>query len=128
MDASRPAGWYPDQHPGLLRWWDGTAWTAQYAPDNTSGERRGKVGPARDIVVAYLLWFFLGLVGIHRFYLKHTRTGLAYLGIWAIAIVTSLLGLGAWPALVVYLWVIVDIFLMPSMVRRANASQPPKYW
>ena len=78
--------------------------------------------------MAYLLWFFLGLIGIHRFYLKHNRTGLAYLGIWAIAIVTSLLGLGAWPALAVYLWVIVDIFLMPSMVRRANASQPPKYW
>jgi secreted trypsin-like serine protease len=24
-----PANWYPDRHvPGLLRWWDGRAWTA----------------------------------------------------------------------------------------------------
>jgi hypothetical protein len=23
-----PAGWYPDQHTGGLRWWDGNQWTA----------------------------------------------------------------------------------------------------
>ncbi|MFB9747187.1 DUF2510 domain-containing protein [Leifsonia shinshuensis] len=30
-DANAPAGWYPDGQ-GQLRWWDGTAWTAHYAP------------------------------------------------------------------------------------------------
>lgn len=24
---SAPAGWYPSQHPGRLRWWDGAQWT-----------------------------------------------------------------------------------------------------
>ena len=27
--SQTPAGWYPDAHdPHLLRWWDGSAWTA----------------------------------------------------------------------------------------------------
>lgn len=29
--ASTPAGWYPDGQ-GRMRWWDGTAWTEQFAP------------------------------------------------------------------------------------------------
>jgi hypothetical protein len=31
LSASAPAGWYPDSDPRLLRYWDGTAWTADVA-------------------------------------------------------------------------------------------------
>ena len=31
-----PQGWYPDpSQPGLLRWWDGQAWSAQTQPSTT---------------------------------------------------------------------------------------------
>ncbi len=40
-------------------------------PTSTSGDR--------SLIVAVLLWFFLGLIGIHRFYLGHISMGVLYL-------------------------------------------------
>ncbi len=31
------AGWYPSEHPGWLRFWDGYSWTLQYSPDPQTG-------------------------------------------------------------------------------------------
>jgi TM2 domain-containing membrane protein YozV len=33
----------------------------------------------KDAVTAYLLWFFLGPLGAHRFYLGHTALGVLFL-------------------------------------------------
>lgn len=35
--------------------------------------------PRRSILVAYLLWFFFGFFGIHRFYMGDTVIGVIYL-------------------------------------------------
>jgi hypothetical protein len=51
-----PQGWYPDPNqPGLLRWWDGQAWTAQTQPSTTgpvpgAGPNAGVEGQASQRV------------------------------------------------------------------------------
>ena len=44
-------------------------------------ERSGEIhqGKQKDVLVAYILWFFLGLLGVHRFYPNDVLLGLLYL-------------------------------------------------
>lgn len=58
----------------------------------------------KDLVIAYLLWFFLGMFSMHRFYLRSPIVGLIYL------VTGQLFGIG---------W-IIDFFLIPGMVDRCN--------
>jgi len=57
-------------------------------------------------VVAYLLWFFLGIFSAHRFYLKKYRTAILYL------LTFQLLGIG---------WAF-DLELLGGMVDRYNLN------
>jgi TM2 domain-containing membrane protein YozV len=69
---------------------------------------------AKSTPVTYVLDIFLGTLGIHRFYLGEQGTGLAMLLI-------TVLSVGA--GLIVTLpWAIVDLFLIPGMLERANAK------
>jgi uncharacterized membrane protein YhaH (DUF805 family)/TM2 domain-containing membrane protein YozV len=61
-------------------------------------------------VIAYLLWFFLGLLGAHNFYLKRTGVAVAQL-----ILTLTLVGI-----VVTIVWTIVDAFLIPGWVRRHN--------
>eukprot|EP01132_Coremiostelium_polycephalum_P007381 gene7381-9066_t len=54
--------------------------------------------------VAYLLWFFFGIFGAHRFYLHRHLSGFIYL------FTLGVFGIG---------W-FVDLFLIPSLVRHYN--------
>jgi TM2 domain-containing membrane protein YozV len=54
--------------------------------------------------VAYLLWFFLGIVSGHRFYLR--RPGSAILQILSYFV------------LIGFLWLLIDGFLIPGMLRK----------
>lgn len=96
------------------------------------------VADRKHVAVAYVALVWLGWVGGHRIYLGYRRTGIAML-------VTSLTGLAffivssrgvALPGmtrlqtgeisvlmmLATLAWQIVDIFLIPSMVRRQNQN------
>jgi TM2 domain-containing membrane protein YozV len=64
----------------------------------------------KTALVAYLLWFFVGLFGGHNFYLK--RTGVA---VTQLFLTITVIGI-----LITMFWVLVDAFLIPGWVRNQN--------
>ncbi len=61
-------------------------------------------------VIAYVAWFFLGLLGVHRFYLNRVGTGIIML-----VLTVSAIGL-----LVSSAWWLIDAFLIPGLIREYN--------
>lgn len=65
--------------------------------------------------VAFLLWFFVGGLGGHRFYLGRTGSAIAQLLLGLLGWLPLFLG---WIALGI--WLIVDLFLISAMVTEEN--------
>jgi TM2 domain-containing membrane protein YozV len=61
-------------------------------------------------VVAFLLWFFLGLFGAHNFYLG--RTGVA---VTQLILSITIVGL-----IITWVWWVVDAFLISGWIREQN--------
>lgn len=57
---------------------------------------------------AYLLWFFMWWVSAHRFYLG--RPG------------SAILQIVSYFVLIGFLWVLIDVFLIPGMIRDKQAG------
>ncbi len=66
------------------------------------------VAPAQEksVGIAYLLWFFLGALGVHQFYLGRTGRGVSYIFTF------GWLGIG----------LLIDLFTMSKQVRQANGA------
>lgn len=85
-------------------------------------ERQKKMG------LAYLLWFLLGLTGAHRFYLNSEPMGLVQLISLLTAIISSAVAksnsnaatVSAIAFFILAISVIIDIFLIPNLKRKAN--------
>lgn len=66
----------------------------------------------KSVGVAYLLWLLLGGFGVHRFYSGHTKS----------AVVQLLLLLSVIGWLVLVPWLLIDLFLIPGLVRERNVE------
>ena len=62
-------------------------------------------GGQTSTLLAYVLWFFLGWLGVHHLYIGRG------IGIWLLSLITFQ-GLG--------LWWLIDLFLIPSSVSKRN--------
>ena len=76
----------------------------------------------KNLIVAYLLWIFVGWFGIHRMYLGKTVTGFAQLALWLACAVLGVLtlGIGYVLFLIPALWLLIDAFLIPGITRNFN--------
>jgi hypothetical protein len=68
----------------------------------------------QDIGICYILLVLLGLFGGHRFYLNRKGTAIAQL----------ILTLTIYGAVVTFVWMIVDAFLIPRMFREETGLPP----
>ena len=82
----------------------------------------------KSTTVAYLLWFFLGGFGAHRFYMGRMGSGFGMLGLFLASCVLSvfIIGLVGFPILGI--WWIVDAFLINRWMKEQGqvaGAMPP---
>ena len=64
----------------------------------------------KNMLIGYLLWWFVGLFGDHRFYMGRSGSAVAML-------ILSITGIGL---LVTWIWCLVDAFLLHQWVTEHN--------
>jgi TM2 domain-containing membrane protein YozV len=74
----------------------------------------------KSVIVAYLLWFFLGMFGVHRFYLRKVFSGLILLLLTLTASALYIIYIGVLLMGIPGLWWLIDALLIPGMVRNYN--------
>lgn len=76
----------------------------------------------KSLGTAYLLWFFVGGLGAHRFYLGYGNSGMAQVMLLVLSWMLLLSG-ALWAAAGLFvgaLWLLVDVFMIPGLTREAN--------
>lgn len=74
----------------------------------------------RSAGLAYVLWFFLGWFGLHRFYLGRVGSGAAQLVLTAVSTVLTFVLVGYAGLAVAGIWWLVDALLIPGMADDYN--------
>ena len=76
---------------------------------------------AKSVATTYVLWFFLGLWGIHRFYLGQTQLGLLTIGACILLSILAMFthGLTMIPLVI---WWVIEMFTLIGTVRSINLA------
>ena len=72
--------------------------------------------------VAFALLGFLGWAGAHRFYLGKTGSAAAMLIISVLSFFLMFVLIGVFTIWITVIWIYVDLFLIPGMVREQNQA------
>jgi TM2 domain-containing membrane protein YozV len=76
----------------------------------------------KSVWVSYVLWFFLGTLGAHRFYNGKTGSAVAQLAICIVSFALTVVMVGFIGLAALGVWWIVDAFLIPGWIRDYNNS------
>jgi TM2 domain-containing membrane protein YozV len=92
------------------------------------GERK----PEKSVMLAYLIWFLLGQLSAHRFYLGSIQSGIIQIGFGFFGLALVLVGspwgfLGIFFLIIWGMWVLGDVFMIPSIHRKYCLGSTPLY-
>lgn len=79
-----------------------------------------------NVVLAYVLWWFLGMFGAHRFYTKQ-KLGWLYIVLTLVGFLTSAFLIGIPILLGVMVWWIIDAVKLNNVVKMYNLEVLEKY-
>ena len=82
---------------------------------NNSAYSLSVSGEGKNLIVAYLLWWFLGFIGLHRIYLEKKGTGITFIVLFILGFVTIFV---AWIPLGI--WWLLDAYFVYQYVKVAN--------
>ena len=74
-------------------------------------------GGGKNIIVAYALWWFLGVLGVHRFYLDRPKSGVAQLVLLAFGWLPFFVG---W--MVLGIWWLLDAYFVYKYATEYNSA------
>lgn len=74
----------------------------------------------KNIILAYLFWFFLGGLGIHRFYLGKTKSAVGMLALNVLGYLTLIVLIGYLLLFVFVIWWVVDAYLVYKITEEYN--------
>ncbi|WP_310618614.1 TM2 domain-containing protein [Flexibacterium corallicola] len=75
----------------------------------------------KSAIIGFVLWFFLGMLGIHRIYMGKITSGIAMAAMTVIGGITAIFLIGYFILVAVWVWWIIDLVLMAI-----NASKGQK--
>ncbi len=79
---------------------------------------------SRNVGLAYVLWFVLGQLSMHRFYCGQKDTAFIQLGLWIGSLVVLFIfpPLGLVGLLVWICWLFGDLFMIPGMLKKFQSE------
>ena len=93
---------------------------------STTIETTKTISVQKNILLAYLLWFFLGYLGVHRFYAGKVVSGGIQLAITALTFILAITVIGliiAWPLVIIAgIWWFVDAILIMTWGLNSKAE------
>jgi TM2 domain-containing membrane protein YozV len=76
-------------------------------------------------IVAALLCFFLGALGVHRFYLGKTGTGILQVALFVLGSILALVGIGMFIYFILGTWILIDfILILTGTLKEKQQNEP----
>ena len=74
----------------------------------------------KNMGIAYLLWFFLGPLGSHRFYIGENKSAIWMLVLFLVGSFTFALGVGIIVLLILGIWWFTDVYFTYKLIDQHN--------